>query len=286
VRLFAAPRTGTAGRRGEGGRERRRTDIRETSSARSYSRKGVVEATLFPGNRNDPRLPDGFQRCRRRGIAMVRKLFLVLCVIVVPGIAWADGPANIPDVHVGDLWKYRIIDGYTKETSVEYSHRVVRLTDNEIVVQLQNKGSSGSKLVYYTREWNGLDSGGVRWEPFNPENKFPLTVGQRWNQDFKWFDSHGTSYSSLSRLNVAAFEKVVVPAGTFDAYKTVQEIETRKNGADADLITGRVITWYAPAVKKYVREEMITFSNGRERNKTVYELMEYSLQKESAPQAN
>jgi len=217
---------------------------------------------------------------------MLRKLILALCVIVVPGIVWADGPANVPDVHVGDLWKYRAIDGYTKETSLEYSHRVVKVTDNEIVVQVQNKGSSGGKLVYYTKEWNSLDSGGVRWEPFNPENKFPLTVGQTWNQDFKWFDNHGTSYSSLSRSKIVAFEKVVVPAGTFDAFKTVRDIETRKNGADADLITGREIIWYAPAAKKYVRQEMITFSNGRERNKTVYELTEYSLQKESAPPAN
>lgn len=208
---------------------------------------------------------------------MLKKLLLVFLALAIPGFAWPEGSVNIPDVHVGDIWKYRTIDGYTKETSVEFSHRVVKVDDKEIVVQLQNKGVSGGKLVYFTREWNDLDSGTVKWEPFCPNNKFPLTVGQTWDQEFKWFDTHGASYSSFQKSTITALEKVTVPAGTFEAYKTVRDIETRKNGTDADLITGRMTTWYAPTVKKYVRQESVTFSNGRERNKSVNELVEYSL---------
>jgi len=81
-------------------------------------------------------------------------------------------------------------------------------------------------------------------------------------------------------------EKVTVPAGTFDAYRIERDIGSRKANADANITKGRIITWYAPAVKKYVRRESMIFSNGRERRKDVDELLEYSLREESAAPGN
>jgi hypothetical protein len=198
---------------------------------------------------------------------------------VLFGTAWAETLVDIPDIHLGDFWKYRTIDGYTNETTLEFSHQVIKLDEREIVIQLRNKNASGRKLHYFTREWNQIDSGDVRWEPFNPEFKFPMSVGLKWNQDFKFSNNHGTINSSFARAKIVAFEKVTVPAGVFDAYRIERDIETHSNNSDANTLKGRIITWYAPAVKKFVRRESITFANGRERNKEVNELVEYSLQK-------
>ena len=209
---------------------------------------------------------------------MLTKIFLPMLVALgILGTAWAENSVGIPDVHVGDMWKYRNIDGYSNETNVEFLHRIVKLNDKEIVIQLQNKNVSGKRLEYLTREWNITDSGEVKWEPYNPEYKFPMSVGITWNQEFKWSNNRGASYSSFVRAKIVAFEKVTVPAGTFGAYRIERDIETRSTGADANVVTGRMITWYAPVAKKYVRKESIAFSNGRERDKNIDELLEYSF---------
>jgi hypothetical protein len=226
------------------------------------------------------------QTSNRSRAALRAFLLLTGAVLGICGTAWADGPVGIPDVHIGDLWSYRTVDGYTNETTLEFTHRIVKLSDKEIVLQLQNKNVSGRKLLFYTREWNSTDVGEGRFDPFYPEYKFPLKVGDTWNQEFKSSDNHGTSFSSFVRAKIVALEKVTVPAGTFDAYRIERDIESRKANADANIAKGRIITWFAPAVKKYVRRECMTFSDGRERSKTVDELIEYSLQEKSAKPSN
>jgi hypothetical protein len=217
---------------------------------------------------------------------MLRRLlvFSILFVLGILGAAWADSSVGIPDVHVGDIWKYRSLDGYTNETKVEYSHRIVKLTDQEITIQIKNKNVKGEKLQFLTREWNPLDTDGTKFEPFYPEYKFPMSVGASWTQEYKTFNISGST--GFVRAKIVALEKVTVPAGTFDAYRIERDIEVQSTTADANTTKGRIITWYAPSVKKYVRREAMTFSNGRERSKEVNELLEYSLQGKSAAPSN
>lgn len=205
---------------------------------------------------------------------------LIFYVLIISGFvsqAWADGPINIPDVHIGDLWKYRIIDGYTNETILEFVHLIVKLDDKEIVIQVQNKQSSGRRLQYFNREWNQLESGEIKWEPYNPENKFPLQVGATWNQEVKASNNRGGSRSIYVKASIVALENVKVPAGNFDAYRIERDVEERSNNSDATVVKSRAVIWYAPAVKKYVRKENTVYSNGRERSKEIIELTEYSL---------
>ena len=53
-----------------------------------------------------------------------------LCVAEAAG---AQSPA--PDVHVGDSWKFRTLDGFTNETQFEATQRVVEINGREIVVE-------------------------------------------------------------------------------------------------------------------------------------------------------
>jgi hypothetical protein len=160
------------------------------------------------------------------------------------------------------------------------------LNDKEIIVQLQNKNSSEKALRFYTREWNSVDVGDTKFDPFYPEYKFPMSVGDAWNQEYKTSDNHGASYSSFVRAKIVALEKVTVPAGTFDAYRIERDIEARSASANANSTKGHITTWYAPAVKKYVRRESVTFAEGRERSKNIDELLEYSFHEKSGVPRN
>jgi hypothetical protein len=56
------------------------------------------------------------------------------------------------------------------------------------------------------------------------------------------------------------------------------DIEARSAGSDASTIAAHIITWYAPAAKRFVRREGQDMAEGRVRHKSVDELVEYSLQ--------
>jgi len=190
--------------------------------------------------------------------------------------AWADVQMGQPDIHVGAIWQYRKIDGFTNETVYKFSQRVVSVNDHEIVIQLKNTIKEGAWLRYFTREWNPVDVGDIKFDPFRPEFKFPMSIGGTWNLNFG-LTEHGRSFLSLFKGKIVALEKVTVPAGTFDAYRIEIDAETRGTDANAHVSNSHIITWYSPEVQKYIRRESTTSSDGRVRNKNIDELIEYSL---------
>ena len=212
---------------------------------------------------------------------MLRKFFLpILIVFGILGSVWADNSVGIPDVHIGDMWKYKVLDGYSNETTGQFSNRIVKVDDKGIVFQyrnLLNKDASKQNLIYATREWNVFDNGNQTWDPFLPEYKFSLSVGKTWSQEYRGSNNEGKTFSGLLKAKVVALEKVTVPAGTVDAYRIELDLESRNTGEDANIYRNHIIIWYAPIVKKYVRRENTTISNGRERSKRIEELFEYSL---------
>ena len=209
---------------------------------------------------------------------MIRRLiFAIGLIVVTSATALAETQALAPDVHVGDMWRYRTVDGFTNETTLEYSHRLVEINDREFVIQLQNKGKQGSALRFYTHDWNSLDSGDAKFEPYFPTYKFPLKVGAELQQEYKTLMTNGQVSTGFLKTRVVAFEKVTVPAGTFDAFKEEYVTEVIDADSNATTRTGRVTIWYAPAVKNLVRRETIVLANGRVRSKEVDELVVYSL---------
>ncbi len=70
----------------------------------------------------------------------------------------AGAPSAAPDVHVGDIWKFRTLDGFTNETQFDATHRVVEINNREIVIELHNLSKDKTALRYFTREWNAVDT--------------------------------------------------------------------------------------------------------------------------------
>lgn len=198
----------------------------------------------------------------------------VACLCVV-GTAGAQAAA--PDVHVGDSWKYRTLDGFTKETQFEATQRVVEINDREIVVELHTLGKDKTALRYFTREWNAVDTDDGKYDPYYPEFKFPLAAGATWSNKYTWISIAGAASSGYVKATVSAQEKVTVPAGTFDAYRIDRDVEVRGNNETASVTNTHMTTWYAPAVHRFVRREWTVTRDGRVRNKTAMELVEYTL---------
>jgi hypothetical protein len=209
---------------------------------------------------------------------------LVLCCGAALAAAQAPAPtrasaapagASAPEIHVDDTWTYRILDGYTHETQGEVTQRVVEVGESEIVTQLRSTKSDKPRLRYFSRDWNIIDAGELKYDPYFPEYKFPLAVGMSWNGNFTSSGNDGNAYSGYLRAKVAALEKTTVPAGTFDAYRIDIELETRSENANSILTEAQITTWYAPAVRRFVRRQVTASRDGRVRSKSEDVLIEY-----------
>ena len=193
------------------------------------------------------------------------------------GLAHGADLAHAPNVRVGDTWKYNQLDGFTNEIKFEFSRRVVGISDSEITIEQTIKGRAGYRVIIYDRFWNLIDNGTLKFEPSNGVQSFPVTIGKVLRKEYreKNIKTGVFSVCTVSGQYVG-WEKVTVPAGTFDTLRLEDEIECRSTGADAAINKTAHKSWYAPSVNKYVRTESQTVRDGRVREKTGTELVEYS----------
>jgi hypothetical protein len=213
---------------------------------------------------------------------MSRKLFsLFYLVFFLVGLAYGVTPsAEKPDVRVGDVWSYRVLDGFTNETKSEISFRLVDVSDSELTARIELKGNPNKGLGIFDRQWNVIDNGQTKYEPARISAKFPMRVGDTWKQKLQASNlrSSQTSYHFVS-AKVADFEKVTVPAGTFTAYRIEIEAEIRSADANAGIAKNVVTSWYSPEVNREVKQVVEVFASGRLRDKTIAELTVYAPNK-------
>ena len=86
---------------------------------------------------------------------------------------------------------------------------------------------------------------------------WPLKVGNKITNTVTVVGRDGKSYTSTVTITVTAYEKVTVPAGTFDAFR-VEESKADSNS--------RNVHWWAPAVSASVKE---AFPDWRNAGKTI-----------------
>lgn len=211
-------------------------------------------------------------------VGVVRKFasVLLLCSLVpLAQIAAAQTPA--PDVRIGDIWKYRSLDGFTQEVQFEVTNRVVELANSEVVVQVHNLKTDKSSLHYYNTDGNEIDNGDGKYDPYFPEYKFPLAVGSTWTGRYTWLPSSGSASAGFVSAKVLPMEKITVAAGTFDTYRIERDVEVRTSDANSMVTNTHQITWYSPAVHRFVRREITVTRDGRVRMKNAFELVEYTL---------
>jgi hypothetical protein len=125
--------------------------------------------------------------------------------------------------------------------------------------------TSDGKTMVLREHWNVIGSVDPAGEAYaralNLKSLWPLRVGNSLTQDVHATGYDGKPYTSKVSITVAAYEKVTVPAGTFDAFR----IEERKEGD-----TTPRLRWWAPSIAMTVKQ---SFPDWRDRSKVlVYEL--------------
>ena len=108
----------------------------------------------------------------------------------------------------------------------------------------------------YLGQWrveNGEVVGVDVMTPADVRYHWPLWVGKRWECEFVDRVRDRGAMPIRASYHVEALERVVVPAGTFEALRIVRRMRLAAPDTD-DLPTRVQIAWYAPAVGFEVRQ--------------------------------
>jgi hypothetical protein len=180
-------------------------------------------------------------------------------------------------IHVGDRWSYDIKDGLTGDLRRAITVVVVDINDKEITTRVTSLGKDRPQTMVFDHDWGRIDDGIWKLRPSGIGIKKPLQVGKEWRSDANAINSQsGVVLRATGAAKVVGQEQFTTPAGTFDSFRvdmTVRMINTKDQTRSQ---TWTFVSWFAPAVNRWVRRKAEWQSEGRLRDSYSEELTEYS----------
>jgi hypothetical protein len=170
---------------------------------------------------------------------------------------YTKGTAKVdPNYKVGDRYRYRVVDLFTKlETREARGGMVKEMTDTEVIY---GNGRITDLLGNVVRDQQGRTFVG------NQIFVAEYSVGRRWTTIFRGTRGDFEEDEWTMDLKVVAREPVTVPAGTFDAFKVAGEGFVRGNGHRIQMAY-----WVAPdRVRPFIAQEMLVHGQGKRFKKT------------------
>jgi hypothetical protein len=165
------------------------------------------------------------------------------------------GPAPLPTF--GDTWIYRSVDSFTELETGRRAVTFLRRDVTSLVFRLTDL-KTGLESTFQRSHALGRCEWRSGIETCADPYRFPIQIGQ--SHGFRDMPAGGRT-QDLDCV-AKAFEKVTVPAGTFDAFRI--ECEGRWTLKTSDyLFRGRLWNshWYAPAVQQEVRVVWRSYRN-------------------------
>lgn len=201
----------------------------------------------------------------KRGASRV--LAMAIFLVMAPCQGQTTEPrAELPQVRVGDRWKQESKDKRTGVREAETDRTVTLITPNGI------EGTENDGKFSWTSELNPVESASTSTTGDPRFLSFPIVLGKKWSFKYSYVSkiSPNKGRTQLD-AEVVAYEKVVVAAGSFDAFR----IEAKGYWNNDRGGNGRTksIYWYAPAARMIVRTE---YEDGY--NNWTRDLIEYQLQ--------
>jgi hypothetical protein len=189
-------------------------------------------------------------------------LFALLAGCAAPGPAGSGAAVEAPTFRSGDRWVYRVHSGWANPLVFDETWTVTAAGPAGIDFSVVGQGPGVDERR--TERWSApglvtqgalFDSETRRFDAPLELYRFPLQAGQRWDQRVGNFNEFTNRAGIISRtVQVVGFEKVTVPAGTFDALR-LQVFITLDDGEFWRWPTRCTYeVWYAPAVRGIVRE--------------------------------
>ena len=183
----------------------------------------------------------------KRRIWLVVTFSVVACVFASAASSKKPKPKKVAadyfPLRVGDSWTYRNSEegGYTLKVLSEEpqsggpARYVVELLSGVRILHVYSKAEGW--VLFHSENYSEHEGLQATYDPPRQYLPNPLVVGQKW----EWTGKDPTQVEYRERSNVAAVEKVSVPAGKFRAMKVVTEIT---GGGASKTRTN----WYAPDV--------------------------------------
>jgi hypothetical protein len=187
------------------------------------------------------------------------------------------GPEPMEDAQTGDHWTYELRDDITGDIKSTITNTVTDVSGSEIGTRIATLGNSNSGYQTFDRSWNLISNGAWRYTPNDGSGvRLPLAVGKTW--PIKSTDLNSTAGYSSKRSGtskVVGQESVTTRAGTFDTFKI--EASYQVQAVNDPTKKAQIVqdTWYAPAINHWVKRSFASRSDGRVREKSTVELVEY-----------
>jgi DUF3108-like len=194
-----------------------------------------------------------------------------------PAVDATNGLEAMEGVQTGDRWTYELRDDITGEVKSTITNTVTDVTASEIGVRIALLGKPNSGYQTFDHAWDMVNNGIWRYTPNDGTGiRTPLAAGKTWS--FRSTDLNstaGVSWKRSGKSKVVAEESITTRAGTFDTFKIETTVQIR-NANDptrkAQLVQQ---TWYAPLIDHWVKRSSVFRSDGRIREKSTIELVEY-----------
>ena len=194
-----------------------------------------------------------------------------------PAAEPANSPEPMEEVRLGDHWTYEFRDDITGELKSTITNTVTDVSDSEISTRIAQLGNPGSGYQTFDRSWNLTNNGIWRHTPNDGTGiRPPLTVGKTWTFKSTDFNSTaGISWKRSGTSKVVGQESVTTRAGAFDTFKIETSFQIQNANDPTKKLQAVQQAWYAPVIDHWVKRTFVSRSDGRVRDKSTIELVEY-----------
>ncbi len=164
---------------------------------------------------------------------------------------FAQAVTPTPKIAEQEVWVYEKIDGRRDTLEDRCSETVTGVSATQMTFRVKCEKGAEYDAVY-TLEGNFVSGDGRKHSTYLPSLHFPLGVTSSWNEKYQLVKDGVTIFGNLD-VKVVGFEKVTVPAGTFDAFKL--EYKGYYSRSDYPGFSGfmKQTYWYAPALKRLIK---------------------------------
>jgi hypothetical protein len=200
-----------------------------------------------------------------RRLATRRSFLIAVGLGLLPaGLSFAQSAApattDAPAIKVGDSWTFDRTDPSKSAKLYTSAMTATAVGDGGIRIESKRTDNGQTSTLTHTKELNlvstEISGGKAAYDPYYASFAFPLEVGKTWERENTYTRTYESDRKVVAKLSgkVIGWEKVTVPAGTFDALRI--EVKSKYNGQN---MRGRWFgqstdtIWYAPSARLYVK---------------------------------
>lgn len=191
---------------------------------------------------------------------------LTLCICCIPSWGQDAKLPSLVDYKIGETWEWseKLVEN-TNPAKLKMESFDIR----EVILEQGEK--KFRKTSVYGKTVSAIEENGGKPKE-KPFRHWPLKVGAKWRYESSWKAGDGSTGSMQQDVEVAAYEKITVLSGTYDAFKIAYR-GTYKNARGSGEMNDTY--WYAPSIKadvKHINEsggqtytsELVKYSPGSE----------------------